>query len=83
MLDLVIIVLTVAMVFVCAAGLIKAGKVPKMPAFYQRMIKEGIFNKLIFKNYDFRKTMHDGRHFPEAKIEEICGLYNGIQKETE
>ena len=40
--------LTIVTVFVVAAGLIKVGKVPKMPAFYRNMIREGVFNRLIF-----------------------------------
>ena len=32
--------LTIVTVFVVAAGLIKVGKVPKMPAFYRNMIRE-------------------------------------------
>ena len=43
--------------FVVAAGLIKVGKVPKMPAFYRNMIREGVFNRLIFKNYFFQKSV--------------------------
>lgn len=61
---------------VCAAGLIKAGKVPKMPAFYQKIVREGIFNQLIFKNYFFRKVLEHGKEFPETKLENICSLYN-------
>ena len=49
--------LTIATVFVVAAGLIKVGKVPKMPAFYRNMIREGVFNRLIFKNYFFQKSV--------------------------
>ena len=63
--------LTIVTVFVVAAGLIKVGKVPKMPAFYRNMIREGVFNRLIFKNYFFRKQL------PETEIENVCSLYRG------
>ena len=53
--------LTIVTVFVVAAGLIKVGKVPKMPAFYRNMIREGVFNRLIFKNYFFRKVLEHAK----------------------
>ena len=83
MLDLLVPILTTITVFACAAGLVKAGKVPKMPAFYEKIVKRGIFNKLIFKNYDFRRTLRDGRAFPEVRIGGLCGLCDGVQKEAE
>lgn len=83
MLELLVPVLTIVTVFICAEGLVKAGKVPKMPAFYERIVRCGIFNQLMFKNYDFRKTVHDGRMFPKIKIGGLCGLCIGVQKETE
>lgn len=83
MLDLYVLVLTMMTVFLLAAGLAQIGKVPEMPAFYKRMIKEGIFNKLMLKNYDIRKKMHFGRIFPEIQIENVCGLYDGMLSKTE
>ena len=50
--------LTIVTVFVVAAGLIKVGKVPKMPAFYRNMIREGVFNRLIdFQELFFQKSV--------------------------
>ena len=69
--------LTIVTVFVVAAGLIKVGKVPKMPAFYRNMIREGVFNRLIFKNYFFRKVLEHGKQLPETEIENVCRLYRG------
>jgi hypothetical protein len=69
--------LTIVTVFVVAAGLIKVGKVPKMPAFYRNMIREGVFNRLIFKNYFFRKVLEHGKQLPETEIENVCSLYRG------
>ncbi len=72
----VMIFLAIVTMFIVATGLIRAGKVPKMPAFYHNMIKEGIFNKLIIKNYFFQKALQHGKQFPEIEIENVCSLYN-------
>lgn len=77
----VMILLAIVTVFVVAAGLIKAGKAPKMPAFYCNIIKEGVFNSLIFKNYFFRKVLQHGKDLPEIEIENVCSLYNLKQDE--
>lgn len=75
--------LAIVTVFVVAAGLIKAGKVPKMPAFYRNVIREGVFNRLIFKNYFFRKALQHGKELPEMAIENVCSLYNVKREEKE
>ena len=48
--------LTIVTVFVVAAGLIKVGKVPKMPAFYRNMIREG-FQPIDFQELFFQKSV--------------------------
>ena len=66
--------LTIVTVFVVAAGLIKVGKVPKMPAFYRNMIREGVFNRLIFKNYFFRKVLEHGNNCRKQRLK-MCVVY--------
>ena len=38
---------------------------------------KGVFNRLIFKNYFFRKVLEHGKQLPETEIENVCSLYRG------
>lgn len=49
----------------------------KNAPFYRNMIREGVFNRLIFKNYFFRKVLEHGKQLPETEIENVCSLYRG------
>lgn len=48
--------LTIVTVFVVAAGLIKVGKVPKMPAFYRNKIGR-CFQPIDFQELFFQKSV--------------------------
>lgn len=80
MLEFFMSVLTIVALLAFVVVIIKAGKVPKMPAFYERIVRCGIFNRLAFKNDNFKRTVREGRTLPEIKIEKLCGLCNGAKK---